>query len=583
MADIPLNMYWFIFSIRGINMYGVLPRLWGIAFCVGLVLTGCAKFEVGPSTQFDILIKNGKMIAGTGNPWRYADIGIVGDTIVAIGDLAGKKGNRVIDAGGMVVTPGFIDMHTHTDEGFANKDLSANLNYLLQGVTTVRTGADGYGSYKIAATKKQWEDNGMGTNAVMLAGHSVIRREVMAEDQFRKPTVEELEKMKMLVRQAMREGAWGLSAQLEYGGYNIYVDTDEMVELAKQVVDYNGFYISHIRDEASRTLHAVKESIAIGKRAGVRVSVTHIKVTGRNNWGLMRYVVAAINTARAEGIDISADQYPFLQGAPIDYITSLIDVPRSLAPLYSLRKETLAGDMTDATRVSARERYVEALQAALQDPRQRQLLQASTYEQRLENPSAVARWGWQDFRIKVAVKNSQVRGKNIADLAEEQNRDGFDIVAELVISEPDILFAAASQSPQDMRHAMVQDWVMISSDGLTAAAAESYRDHPRSFASQAIIFRKFVREEKLLTLEDAVRKMTSLPAQLLGMNDRGLLLENYKADIAIFDPEKFQDQATYDDARQYAAGMGYVIVNGKVAVEQGKFNGIKAGEVLLKR
>ena len=565
-------------------MYGRTIGTVGAVVAGAIALSACGNGGPAPRDDgFDILIANGRVVDGTGNPWVHADIGIVGDTIVAIGDLDGRAAATTIDATGLVVSPGFIDMHTHTDDGLGDPALSANLNYLLQGVTTVRPGADGYGTYKIADTKRQWEAHGIGTNAVMLAGHHVIRHEVMGQDQLRSPTAEELARMTAMVRQAMEEGAWGLSAQLEYAGFNVHVTTDEMIAVTRPVADFGGFYVSHMRDEAAGMLAAIEESIRIGQGAGVPVSITHIKATGRDNWGLMRDAVALINDARARGIQIVADQYPFLQGAPIDYITALIDVPRDMETLFALRRAL--EDSTD--RAEARRRFVEGLQAALTDPDMRQRLRQSTYEQRPDDPSAVARWGWQDFRIKVAVDHAHLLEKNIAELVEEQDRDGFDIVADLVLAEPDMLFAAASQSLDDMRHAMVQPWVMISSDGHTAPVTEPgeppVRAHPRSFASQAIVLRRFVREEGLLTLEDAVRKMTSLPAQLLGMTDRGLLVEGFKADIAVFDPDTVRDHATYDNARQYASGVHHVIVNGQIGVRSGEFNGTRAGQVLLKQ
>jgi N-acyl-D-amino-acid deacylase len=312
-----------------------------------------------------------------------------------------------------------------------------------------------------------------------------------------------------------------------------------------------------------------------------------LKATGRNNWGLMRDAVEEINQARARGVMITADQYPFLQGAPIDYITSLIDVPSDMQPLYELARSIEERDIALNDQSARRQQYVAALQDALRDPEMRSRLKESTYEKRPDNPSAVARWGWQDFRIKVAVDNAAILEKNVAELIEEQGRDGFDIIADLVQSEPDILFAAASQSPDDMRHAMKQPWVMISSDGGTFPATDildtPVRAHPRSFASQAIVLRKFVREEGVLTFEDAVRKMTSLPAQILQLPDRGLLVRGYKADIAIFDADEVQDQATYDDARRHATGVEYVLVNGEVSVAAGRFTGVRAGNVLLKR
>ena len=541
----------------------------------------------GQNSQYDILIKNGRVIDGTGNPWYYADVGVDGDRIAAIGDLSNATGRETIDATNLVVAPGFIDMHTHVDDGFGDPDRSAILNYLIQGVTTVRPGADGSGRYEILGLKSLWEDNGMGVNAVPFAGFAVIRREVLGDDQLRSPTKAELERMKALVRRAMEEGAWGMSAQLEYGGFNIHVTTEELIELSKVVGEFDGFYVAHIRDEAGQLVEAVHETIAISEGAGVPVNVTHLKATGRSNWGLMRDAVAEINKARARGVMITADQYPFLQGAPIDYITALIDVPPDMQPLYELARSIEERDIAVDDQTERRQQYVSALQDALRDPSMRSRLRESTYEKRADNPSSVARWGWQDFRIKVAVDNAAVLEKNIAELVDEQGIDGFDIVADLVLSEPDILFAAASQSPDDMRYAMKQPWVMISSDGGTFPATDisdtPVRAHPRSFASQAIALRKFVREEGVLTLEDAVRKMTSLPAQLLELPDRGLLVRGYIADIAIFDADKVQDQATYDDARRYATGVQYVLVNGEISVAGGMFTGVRAGNVLLKR
>ena len=221
------------------------------------------------------------------------------------------------------------------------------------------------------------------------------------------------------------------------------------------------------------------------------------------------------------------------------------------------------------------------------DSTKRELLKQSTYEKRPDNPSAVARWGWQDFRFKVSEKNAHLVNKPFVDVIEEQKRDGFDVIADLIIDEPDILFAAGSQSDDDMRHAMQQEFVMVSSDGGALLPVKEtdkpVLGHPRQFSSQAIILRKYVREENLLTLEAAIRKMTSLPAQYIKMDDRGLLLEGYKADITIFNPDTVRDNASWDNAYQYATGVEYVIVNGKISVDKGKFNGALNGKVLLKQ
>lgn len=563
-----------------LKVYGLITILIAVVFC----FTVCLNPQ---NNNFDILVINGKITNGTGNPWFYGDVGIKGNTIVAIGDLSGNTASTIIDAKGLIVAPGFIDLHTHCDDnGLGEPGSNANLNYLIQGTTTVRTGSCGAGTYKIAETKAAWEKQGIGTNAVLLVGNIPIREQVMGDDQLRAPSPEEIKQMQDLVRQAMHEGAWGLSAGLEYGGYNKVVTTEEVIAITQPVAEYDGVYTSHMRDEAAFILDAINETIRIGEETGVPVNCTHIKVTGKNNWGLMREAVKLINDARTRGLAVTADQYPYLQGSPIGFITELVDVPEDMEPFTELRNKLWDRNMSEKERGQTRQQYVTALQEALKDPIKRELIRASTYEDRLDNPSAVARWGWHDFRIKVAVKNHHLVDKMLVDIFQEQNRDGFEVVRDLIMDEPDILFASGSQSEEDMRYAMVQDWVMVSSDGgalpIVKGTDLPVRGHPREFGSQTIVLRKFVREEKLLTLENAIRKMTSLPAQFLKMYDRGLLLAGYKADVTIFDPETVRDNATYDNAFQYATGIEYVIVNGKISVDKGKYNGTLNGEVLLK-
>jgi N-acyl-D-aspartate/D-glutamate deacylase len=536
--------------------------------------------------HFDILIIKGRIVNGTGNPWFYGDVGIKDNTIVAIGNLSDKTAATVIDAEGLVVSPGFIDMHTHCDDGLSEPSSNANLNYLIQGTTTVRTGSCGAGTYKIVDTKTAWERLGIGTNAVLLVGNISVREKVMGDDQQRVPTPEEIKKMQELVRQAMREGAWGISTGLEYGGYNKIVTTEEVIAITQPVAEFDGVYTSHMRDEAALMLDAIKETIRISEETGVPVNCTHIKATGMLNWGLMREAVNLINKARKRGIPVTADQYPYLQGSPIGFITELLDPPEDMEPFAELRKKLWDRKISEKEREQTHQQYVAELQQALKDPSKRSRVKAATYEDRAENPSAVARWGWQDFRIKVAVKNHHLVDKMLLDIIQEQNRDGFDVVADLILDEPDILFASGSQAAEDMRYAMIQDWVMVSSDGgalpMVKSTDSPVRGHPREFGSQTIVLRRFVREENLLTLENAIRKMTSLPAQFLKMNDRGLLLEGYKADVTVFNPETVRDNATYDNAFQYATGVEYVIVNGKISVEKGQYNGALNGKVLLK-
>jgi len=546
-----------------------------------LSVTVCTKEE---SSGFDILIINGTIADGSGKAVFDGDVGINGDTIVEIGDLSGKKAARTIDATGLIVSPGFIDIHTHCDEGFGRPGSNANLNYLFQGVTTVRTGSCGSGTYKIAETKAEWEKVGMGTNAVLLVGNIPVRQAVMGED-LREPTIEEMSKMQEHIRQAMREGAWGISTGLEYGGYNKFIQTEEVIELTRAVSEFGGVYTSHIRDEAAKLVQAVEETIQIGEETGVPVNVTHIKATGRNNWGLMKDAVKAINNARARGIEVTADQYPWVQGAPVGNMWSFLDIPLELETLSNLREKMWDRQLGDLKREQLTGQYIDELIKTLKKRAKREIIKSFNLRKDPINPSPIVRWGWHDFTVMVSDKYPHFVRKNFVDIFEQLQADPFDTVVDWIIHEPDMLFASGSQSEEDMRHALIQKWTMISSDGSAAAIKEETdkprRGHPRDFASQVRILRKYVRKEKLLTLEDAIRKMTSAPANFLKMKNRGLVAEGYKADIAIFDLNKIKDEATYADSERYASGVEYVIISGRLSLEAGKYCGALNGKVLL--
>lgn len=542
--------------------------------------TVCAKKEV---EEFDILIKNGTIVDGTGSPGFSGDIGITGDAIVEIGDLSGKAAVKTIDAEGLVLSPGFIDMHTHCDGGLGRIDSNANLNYLSQGVTTVVTGNCGGGTFKITETKAKWEEQGIGTNAVMWVGFGTVREAVMKVEP-RAPTAEELDKMKSILRQAMQEGAWGMSTGLEYIP-DRYSETEEVIAMTNVVGEFDGVYSSHMRDECALTYEAIEETIRISEETGVRVNIAHFKVCGKDNWGLMKDSVKLVNEARARGVYITADQYPYTQSAPIGAIMSILRVPRDMEPLAEIRRKMRNRDLDEAERGKFRAQYMVELRKALADETKREQIRKMTVEGLPHNPSAVAMWGWHNDTILVADKNTHLMGKNISDLAKEQNRDAFDIVVDLVLDEPDMLYSGGSMSEDDLQLALKQDWVMVSSDGGASTIKreddEPRRGHPRGYGSQTKVLRKYVREENLLTLEDAIRKMTALPASFLQMKDRGQLRKGYKADVVIFDPETVRDNSTYADSRQYPTGIESVIVNGKMSIENGKFNDTLNGKVLL--
>jgi N-acyl-D-aspartate/D-glutamate deacylase len=556
---------------------------------LALVAFFSAACATGTNEDFDILIENGKVVDGTGNPWFYADVGIVGNSIVAVGDLANRTARKTIDAEGLVVSPGFIDVHAHSERGFGEPDSNAKLNYLVQGVTTVVTGNDGGGTFEVAETKARWEASGIGTNAVHLVGFGAVREEVMGVEP-REPTPEELEKMRSLVRQAMEEGAWGMSSGLEYVPGR-YASTAEIIAVAKVVGEFGGVYSSHQRNEFDGVLEATQETIRIAEEAGVRGNSTHLKVARKNYWGVMEEAVGLINNARARGVEVGADMYPyhFASGGPIIPIArnagwAPFHLPNDMEPFAGLRRELENESLPDSERQALRDRYVDELAKALSDPAKREQIRESVLVGRPDRPSAVAIAGWDSYLVVVANKNADLVGRILSDIAEEQNRDPFDVAADLVIDEPDLYVACGVMSEDDMRLAMEQDWLMFSSDGgawpILKESDTPRVSHPRSFGSQARVLSRYVREQKALTLENAIRKMTSLPARFLRMNDRGLLLNGYKADIVIFDPENTRENATHADARQYSTGTHFVLVDGKIAIEGGEYNGALHGKLL---
>jgi len=556
-----------------------------------IVLSVAAFMAVSVATKsqevFDIIIRGAKIVDGTGNPWIYGDVGIKGDTIAEVGNLGGKEARTILDAKGLVAAPGFIDMHTHCDFTIGNPEANANLNYLVQGVTTVVTGNCGQGTYKIAETKNQWEKQGIGTNAAMLIGFGTVRKAVLKVEP-RDPTPGELEKMKEILRQGMKEGAWGMSTGLEYIP-DRYSKTEEVIALTKVMGEFGGIYTSHERDEAAVICDAVKETIRIAEETGVKADIAHFKVCGKNNWGLMKQAIALVQEARARGIYLVADQYPYTKSAPFGSIWQIPVIPDTIKPLAEIRKkaeELYYKGGAEAELKKTGEEYVTELLKALSDKSAREEIRKTTLEGTLHDPSPIAMWGWHNYTILISKKHPELNEKNMVDLIAEQKRDGFEILADLIIEEPDIFYSGGAMSEEEVQEAMKEDWVMISSDGtaapLTAETGGPTPGHPREFGSQAKVLRKYVREESVLTLENAVRKMTSLPASFLGLKDRGLVLEGYKADLVIFNPDTVQDNSTYVDSRKYASGVDYVLINGKVSIEKGKFNHSLNGKVLLK-
>jgi len=557
-------------------------------------LTFCSTVK-NPKMDFDILIRNGKILDGTANPGKSGDVGIAGDSITAVGDLSGQTAKIILEAEGRAVSPGFIDVHTHCDRGFGKPETTANLNYVSQGVTTVVTGNCGSGSFNIAEAKKAWEKLGIGTNAIMLTGYGTIRNAVMGVE-TRHPTAEESEKMESLLREAMTQGAWGLSTGLPYIP-DRYTSTEELIALAKIVADFGGVYSSHIRDEGTYLLEAIKECMKIGRESGARVHISHLKASGKANWGLMKEATRLITSARRDGIALTADMYPYHGAAIVPFLMSF-NVPRDMEPFSELLDMTdyyfilnrlgvtvedikRRGGKAPLPRAELLKRYGAELEAAFADEAKKERIKKLTLDGALDRLNWVPIFGWDNFLITNARRNPSLIGKILSDIAQERKRDSFDVAVDLFLQEKDDLTVSVCvMSEDDIRCGLKQDWMMIASDG-SAARYKVGNVHPRYYGSASRVLGKYTREEGVLTLEQAVQKMTSLPAQLFQLKDRGLLKKGYKADIVIFDPDTVRDNATYQDPHQLSTGIEYVLINGQLSVERGKFNNSLNGRVLL--
>ena len=383
--------------------------------------------------------------------------------------------------------------------------MKANLNYITQGVTTVVTGNCGYGPIKIQEVSRAMKD--IGTNAVILAGFGTIRNEVLGTEN-RAPSSEELEKMVSLLRRALEEGAWGLSTGLQYIP-DRYSGTEEIIALAKVVAEFDGIYSSHMRSEEESLLDAVRETIRIGEESKARANISHFKATGKPNWGSLEKAVGLVREARARGVEITADMYPYKNSATVP-LQIVFLVPPGLGPFEEMEKTAAREGMSGEERASLAARYAAELAKALRNPGLRETIRKATEEGLPDRVNWVAKGGWSNFSIMGSRKHPELIGRMFCDLAAEQGRKEFDIAADLYIEEgDDVTISLSTMSEDDVVEALRQPWTMIGTDGAVVAEGET-SVHPRNFGTFPRVLRKYVREEGLLGLEDAVRKMTSL-------------------------------------------------------------------------
>jgi dihydroorotase/N-acyl-D-amino-acid deacylase len=544
-------------TVSGPRMSGRSIRLFSrkLAFAFSVVLVAILADSVDPSTArlsapYDLLIRNGRIVDGTGSPWYRADIAILGDSIARIAPSIAEPAARVIDANGQVVAPGFIDIHTHARRGIF--EVPTADNYVRQGVTTLIEGPDGSSPVPLAPFLTRLQNQPKSVNIGSFIGQGSIRAWVIGEVN-RKPTAEELDKMRALVEQGMKDGAFGLSSGLFYvpGSFST---TDEVIELAKVAARFGGIYISHMRDEAAGVIDSVKETIAIGEKGGLPTQVTHHKIIGPANWGRSVETLRLIDEARKRGVDATIDQYP--------YTASSTSIQAALLPAW------------------AQEGGREAVLKRINDPATRQKIKAETIriirnERGGGDPKNVVLAGceW----------DSSLAGKSLADVARlrgmEPTAENAAESALWIIERGGCSGIFHAINEEDLERILRHPATMIGSDGEIPIFGKA-NPHPRSYGTFARVLAVYVRERGTITLEDAVRKMSSFPAQRLGLADRGLLRPGMKADIAVFDPAKVRDVATFDKPHAYAEGFSIVIVNGQIAFDGTAMTSARPGRVL---
>lgn len=502
--------------------------------------------DAAAQEPLDIVVRGGTVVDGTGDPARLADVGIRGERIVAIGDLGGVPAARVIDATGLHVAPGFIDTHSHATWSLSRDDLRTAHALLAQGVTTVLANPDGGGPADLAEQRRSLETPGVGVNVAQFVPHGSVRREVLGM-QAREATPEELERMRALVRRGMEEGAFGLSSGLFYSPGS-YAPTGEVVDLARVAGEYDGVYQSHIRDESDYTIGvvgAVDEVIEIAREAGIRGIVTHIKALGPRVWGDSEEIVAHIEAARAAGVEVYADQYP--------YEASGTGIVGALVPRWALA----GGD--------------EAFAERLRRPEDRARLVADMWEN-LDRRGGAER---------LVFQGGEQAGMSLADLAEARGTDPVEAAIRVLENDEASGLTSFNMDEGDIRRFMTQPWMMTSSDGILRELGEG-SPHPRDFGAFPRKIRKYVVEEGVVSLERAIRSMSGLPATVYALQDRGVLAAGAFADVVVFDLKTLRDVATYEDPHHLSEGVAFAVVNGELAIDGGAFTDALAGRVLRK-
>ncbi|WP_332712141.1 N-acyl-D-amino-acid deacylase family protein [Pelagibacterium mangrovi] len=523
-----------------------------VAVLTCALLTSTAGSAIGQDSAnaaVDVIIEGGFVFDGTGAPWMRADVAIAGDRIVAVGRLGEMEADRRIDASGLYVAPGFIDAHTHAGEGLATAELSHGQPLLAQGLTTVFVNPDGGGPVDLAAQRNDFLTHGIGLNIGQMVPHNSVRRAVMGDVDAHADEVQ-IEDMRELVRAGMEEGAFGLSSGLFYAPGS-FADISEVVELAKVAGEYGGLYTSHIRDESDYTIGliaAVEEVIHVAREADVAGIVTHVKALGPRVWGYSQAVIHRIEMARAEGVEMWVDQYP--------YDASATGLSSALIPRWAM----------DGGTDAMLERFDDAGVMADMEPE---------IAENLER-----RGGADRIQIRTFAPDTSVEGMLLSDIAEDRGLDPIDTtIAMLQEAEGSVGIVSYNMHASDIEAFMVQPWRMTASDGDLVPMDEGV-PHPRSYGTFPRMLAHYSRDLEVVPLSTAIHSMTGLPATVHRLDDRGFLFPDMMADIVVFDLAALDDVAEFTDPHQLAEGIDYLFVNGEMAIDGGEFTDVLSGRVL---
>jgi len=524
---------------------------------------------------YDVVLKGGLIVDGTGAPSFKGDVGIVGETIAKIGDLSGAQAEKILDCSGLVVTPGFIDIHNHSDIDILVVPTADN--YIMQGVTTIVIGNCGGTPAPVSDKNKgllietlppylkevpfNWktfeeylktlESVAPSINVAALVGHGTVRSAVLGLER-REPTNQELEEMKSYVREAMEAGCFGLSTGLIYDP-GVFSKTEEIVSLARVAAQYGGIYASHIRNESDLLLDAVNEAIAIGEAAKLPVEISHLKASGPRNWGLSKTALELITRGRHKGVEVTCDAYPYTA-----WMTDLM----ALLPPWT------------------REGGLEKIISRIRDETTRKKIIDELKKPSLEWENIFYDVGMDLILLAYSENYKIFEGKSFSHIAKELGKDPYDIVLEIIEQDGySAKIVGGGMGEEDVEYILKHPLSMVSSDGNVTKFGEG-KPHPRFYGAFPRIISRYVKEKRVLGLEEAIRKMTSMPAWKLRIWERGILRPGMKADITVFDHWRIKDTATFENPHNYPEGIKYVIVNGKIVVEDGAHRGVRNGRVL---